>query len=68
MYRYEYVTLSAEDGKISAKLNGLQSLDSYREIIDERAADGWRYVGHIPTRESIRGYTKCVDLIFEKEV
>ncbi len=68
MYQYEYVTLSAEEGKIGAKLKGLQSLDSYREIIDARAANGWRYVGYIPTIESIRGYTKSLDLIFEKEV
>lgn len=68
MYRYEYVTLSAEDGKIEAKLKGLLSLDAYRDVIDARAAEGWRYVGYIPTRESIRGYTKSVDLIFEKEV
>lgn len=68
MYRYEYVTLSAQDGKIEAKLKGLLSLDAYRDVIDARAAEGWRYVGYIPTRESIRGYTKSVDLIFEKEV
>ena len=68
MYKYEYMTLSAEDGKIEAKLKGIQSVDSYREIIDARAADGWRYVGYIPTRESIRGYIKTLDLIFEKEI
>lgn len=68
MYKYEYVTLSAEDGRIEAKLKGIQSVDSYREIIDARAAEGWRYVGYIPTRESIRGYTKTLELIFEKEI
>lgn len=39
----------------------------HREIIDRRAAEGWRYVGCIPTQFSGEGGTKEIDLIFEKE-
>ena len=39
----------------------------HREIIDEYAAKGWRYVGYLPTMFSGEGGTKEVDLIFERE-
>ena len=31
------------------------------------AAQGWRYVGYIPTRFSGEGGSKEIDLIFERE-
>lgn len=69
MYQYEYVKVSAEIGPIGAKISGdVNSLECYRDIINARAADGWRYIGYIPTKESIRGYIREMDLIFEKEV
>ena len=68
MYKYEYVTVSAEMEGYLAKFNDVLSLDDYRKIIDEKAAEGWRYVGYIPTRESMKGYLRELDLIFEKEV
>ena len=34
----------------------------HREIIDEYAAKGWRYVGYLPTMFSGEGGTKEVDL------
>ena len=33
-----------------------------------RAAEGWRYVGYIPTYETFYGQTGSIDLIFEKDV
>ena len=39
----------------------------HREIIDRRAAQGWRYVGYIPTQFTGNGGTKAIELIFEKE-
>ena len=42
-------------------------LDGHREIIDRRAAEGWRYAGYIPTRFSGEGGNKEIDLIFERE-
>lgn len=61
MRRYEYVSIN-----ISHFLtNGGYE---HREIIDEYARKGYRYVGYIPT--SIRGYGKLAeyDLVFEKDV
>ena len=60
-YRYEYVKVVYE-GVYAMKLQ------EHREIIDRRAADGWRYVGYVPTHESSHGATCVIDLIFEKEV
>lgn len=69
MYQYEYETVSAEVGKIGALIDGnINSLETYRDIINARAASGWRYVGNIPTKHSVRGYIQEMDLIFEKEV
>ena len=51
-------------------LKGLRAarLNEHREIIDRRAAEGWRYVGCIPTYETFYGQTGSIDLIFEKDV
>lgn len=68
MYKYEYVSVSAEMEGYLAKFNNVLSLSDYREIIDQKAAQGWRYVGWMPTRESMKGYLRELDLIFEKEV
>ena len=68
MYRYEYVAVTAEMEGYLAKFNGKVGLDRYREIIDARAAEGWRYAGWMPTRESREGFVRELDLIFEKEV
>jgi len=38
VYKYEYVTVSAEMEGYLAKFNNKLSLDNYREIIDEKAA------------------------------
>lgn len=40
----------------------------HRKIIDEHAANGYRYVGWFPTKSSnlVEGVIEEVDLIFEK--
>ena len=60
MKKYEYERVLYE-GIVTSKLEG------YREIIDRRAAEGWRYVDHICVHET-HGVSIAVDLIFEKEV
>lgn len=44
------------------------SLEDHRQIIDEYAAQGYRYVGYIPTNMDAHGVLKEIDLIFEKDV
>ena len=61
MYEYQYVTLYVGGG---FWLNNAEC--EHRTIIDEQAANGWRYVGYIPTRFSGEGGNKEIDLIFER--
>lgn len=59
MYRYEYVSVTGE-GIAATKFK------EHRELIDRRAAQGWRYVGWVPTHISDGEITQ-IDLIFEQE-
>lgn len=61
MKKYEYVNVTYE-GICSSKLH------EHRKIIDRYAAEGWRYVGYIPTHEASYGQTCSIDLVFEKDV
>lgn len=42
--------------------------EEHRQIIDEYASKGYRYVGFIPTNISDYGKIKDMDLIFEIDV
>ena len=57
-YLFEEVKLSGLTGKPK---------EDYEEIIDRYAANGYRYVGYIPTNISDYGKIKDMDLIFEKD-
>ena len=61
MYRYEYVGVTAE-GVAATKFK------EHRELIDRRAARGWRYAGWVPAHIAAGGEIVQIDLIFEKEV
>lgn len=61
MYRYEYVPLSLGGGFF---INNESA--EHRGIIEQRAAQGWRYVGYMPTRFTSYGGVKEIDMIFEK--
>ena len=58
MKKYEYVNVRIN------KFNGAIS-EEHRQIIDEYAAQGYRYVGFIPTNISDYGKIKEMDLVFE---
>lgn len=60
MKKYEYVNLSIGRLFMSGNVE-------HREIIDEYAKKGYRYVGYIPTEIIANGRVDTVDLIFEKE-
>ena len=62
MYRYEYVPLFTGGGFFANN-----SDCQHREIIDQYAAQGWRYVGYIPTQFTSNGGTKAIELIFERK-
>lgn len=61
MYEYKYVTLDVGGG---FWINNADC--GHRSIIDKHAAQGWRYVGYIPTAFTGHGGTSEIDLIFER--
>ena len=68
MYKYEYETVSCTLCAWGLGSGNVYQTENYRALIDRRAADGWRYVGCIPTKQHGTGHTQQLDLIFEKEV
>lgn len=58
MKKYEYVNVKI------GKFIGAKS-EEHRQIIDEYASRGYRYVGYIPTKIREHGAIKSMDLIFE---
>ena len=63
MYQYEYVSLHTGGGFWVDNSAG-----EHRDLITQYTAQGWRYVGFVPTRFSSYGGIKELDLVFEKEV
>ena len=69
MYTYEYETVSVRfDGWGPFSGNDYSLMADYREIINSRSKNGWRYVGYLPTRQRGTGHVQELDMIFEKEV
>lgn len=60
MKQYEYVRIQNE------KWIGAQS-EGHREVIDEYAAKGYRYVGFLPVVINDYGKIRDMDLIFERD-
>ena len=67
MYKYNFI-------KIECKLNGwglmsgnVYNIEECQKIINDKAKDGWRYLGFIPTKQRGTGYIQELDSIFEKE-
>jgi hypothetical protein len=60
MNEYKYVNLECENHKTTSS-----SVIGHREIIDEQAKNGYRYVGYIPTKMGPSGKILSLDLIFE---
>lgn len=66
MYRYEYVTVKYDLKGYGPIAGNVYSVENYRNIIDKRASEGWRFVGYIPVKQRGTGHSEEIDLIFEK--
>lgn len=62
MKKYTYVNISYQMKDVI-----MASMDEHIAIIDKYAAEGYTYVGMIPTELSAKGCYRKIDLIFEKE-
>lgn len=61
MFKYEYASVNIW------KLMGAKC-DMHREIINDYAKNGYRYVGYVPTDMNNYGKISQIDLIFEIDV
>ena len=68
MYKYEYEKVSSGIGGWGPITGHIFEIGEYQSIINKRAADGWKYVGYIPTKQRGTGHIEEFDLIFEKEI
>lgn len=66
MYTYEYETIICDFSGFGLFNGKIYGVEDYRKIIDERASNGWRFVGFIPTKQRGTGHIEELDLIFEK--
>lgn len=65
-YRYSYEKLDV-GGNGWSPIGGFgMSTEKYREIIDCRAAEGWRFVAMVPLETRANGMVESYDLIFER--
>ena len=62
MKKHEYVSIEMRTTL------GTVKTEKHREIINEYAEKGYRYVGYIPTEIPANGIIKKIDLIFEADV
>lgn len=61
MKKYEYVSVHVGKGIFGSKI------EEHRKIIDEYAANGYRYAGYVPILMDSNGKLYEIDLIFERE-
>lgn len=66
MYVYEYERISSDLAGWGLSGNKYET-EEYKEIINKRAAEGWRYVGFIPALQRGTGHIEAMDLVFERE-
>ena len=61
--RYEYVRVKLDKNNYAMNAE----MESHRKVIDEKAAEGARYVGWFPATQGPSGKTVEFDLIFAVE-
>lgn len=65
MYQYEYIDLELEI-KSWGQIHGLQyGSDDIKEVINQMAEQGWRFVTYIPIKTSSDGALRKITLVFE---
>ena len=66
MYEYDYVKVKCKSTGWGGFAGVVYSMENYRRIIDERAKEGWRFAGFIPSKQWATGHIQELDLVFEK--
>ncbi len=66
MYRYEYEKVDCNINGWGPFAGNAYGIGDYKDIINERARNGWRYIGFVPTKQRGTGHIEEIELIFEK--
>lgn len=66
MYVYKYERIRSDLTGWGLTGNKYET-EKYKEMINKRAAEGWRYVGFIPALQRGTGHIEEMDLVFERE-
>ena len=61
MKEYTYLRRNIRQGPIAVSVD-------HREEINNKAENGWKYVGFIPTYISEAGQLQEIDLVFERDI
>ena len=68
MWEYDFVTIETEYGTGWNPFGGMQiDTQGHRELILQKASEGWRFVAAIPTQQHATGQIDALDLVFERE-
>ena len=66
-YRYSYEKVEMGGGGWSPLGGFGLSAERYREVIDRRAGQGWRFVSALPLETRANGMVESIELGFGKE-
>lgn len=65
MYVYEYIDLDVELAGWGPVHGNQYVLEEFKEVINEMAELGWRFVTYLPLKTSANGALRKVTLVFE---
>ena len=68
MYKYEYENIICDINGFGPFSGNIYVMEDYKEVIETRSQNGWRYVGFIPKKQRGTGHIQEIDLVFEKEI
>ncbi|UOE94765.1 DUF4177 domain-containing protein [Alkalihalobacillus sp. LMS39] len=62
MYKYKFIKV-----KLDSNWKGIKPEQDYREIIEEQASNGWRFIQIFSPATQVLGEANYYELIFEKK-
>lgn len=68
MYKYACIKVRCGFNGVGLFNGNIYEIDDYKQVLAQKAKEGWRYVGFIPTKQRGTGHIQEMDLIFEKEI
>ena len=68
MYKYKYEKVSCNLSGFGLLNGNVYGISDYQTIIEEKALNGFHYVGFLPTKQRGTGHIEEIVLIFEKQI